>query len=998
MIIGIETLKYEIKELVLILYKMKNYYEYIYNLNIINNKNYVLIINSLKQLNDNIQDELEYVNNIINECEIETSRKTLTNIYNKTLEIVNEYGYENISGCVEILRKSKNTYSILNKIEYIDNHFCVTRVYHKESAMLSQINLQIKKTNHPINSNNIYYNLSCATIELEIDDDIYIFEGFFKEDTLNDIYKKSNFLVKYNKITKYYDEESSLNKPLNYNKYCRFIVEYLNQLNVRDFILESIENIVMKASALYNHCLNNAASSISELVTEFVNNDVYQKRDMILSLLILEKYNNDNDDDDYNKTVFKHNKSNLPKLSKDVATKYTINSISSSNKIDNTPITIMSSSRKILHANMLIDCYYNRVNLIEYNNFINSIHYNLRKFIFANNDKKKKSEEEEEELTYEQKLDMLDISTKTRNKINDKIKEWKSAKDNTKAESYIESFFKIPFGKYIIEDIFIQSNEINRSINNMIKNINEKTNVQVSKNDTIIGLNNKLKGCNNKQLMSELIIEKTRSNTMLKEYMENVDKVLDSAVYGHKDSKREIKRLIAQWMNTTENSCNGTIIGFHGPPGVGKTCFAKKGIAECLKNTDGSTRPFCMFALGGASDGSVLEGHNYTYVGSKCGRLVEFLQESKCMNPVLYFDELDKISESQKGQEIVDILIHLTDKSQNKEIHDKYFSGIDFDFSKCIIIFSYNDASKINRILKDRINEIKINPLTRKEKIIITRDYTLKQIEQDLGVSYSLDDDIIEYLIDTYTYEAGVRKLNEKLYEIFREIGLRKLEDENLEIEINKELIDDILNRHHKIKHTLIHKDPCVGIINGLYASTLGIGGITTIQVMKIPSSSSTLNLELTGKLGEVMKESTVCAKTVANRLLTKDERNKLNDELKNNSFSLHIHCPDGATPKDGPSAGITLTTAIYSILTGKKIRNDIAMTGEIDLLGNVKAIGGLDCKINGAIMAGVKTVLFPEENLSDYQQIINANLLNGEIECIPVSNIKQVLKYAIIN
>lgn len=984
---------------------MKNYYEYIYNLNIINNKNYVIIINSLKQLNDNIQDELEYVSNIIHESEIETSRKTITNIYNKMIEIVNEYGYENISGCVELLRRKKNTNSILNKIEYIDNHFCITKVSHKESLMLDQINLQIKKTNKVINNSNIFYNSSCATIEIEIDDDIYIMEGFFKEDTLNDIYKKNTFMIKYNKIAKYYEEEHTLNKPLNYNKYCKFIFEYLNQLNVRDFILESIENIVIKASTLYNQCLNNAASTISELVTEFVNHDVYKKRDMIISLLILEKYNSDNDDDEYNKTVFKHNVSSVQKktseikLTKDTATKYTINSISSSNKTDNTPICIMSSSRKILHANMLIDCYYNRVNNIEYNNFINSIHYNLRKFIFANNDKKNKTEneDEEEELTYEQKLDMLDLTTKTKNKINEKIKEWKNAKDNTKAESYIESFFKIPFGKYIIEDIFLQSNEINRSINTMISNINNITNIKVNRNETIMSLNNKLKDCDNKNLLNELILEKTRSNSMLKEYMNNVDNVLDSAVYGHKDSKREIKRLIAQWMNTTENSCNGTIIGFHGPPGVGKTCFAKKGIAECLKNTDGTTRPFCMFALGGASDGSVLEGHNYTYVGSKCGRLVEFLQESKCMNPVLYFDELDKISDTQKGQEIVDILIHLTDKSQNKEIHDKYFSGIDFDFSKCIIIFSYNDASKINKILKDRINEIKINPLTRKEKIIITKNYTLKQIEQDLGVSYSLDDDIIEYLIDTYTFEAGVRKLNEKLYEIFREIGLRRLEDNNLEIEINKELIDDILNRHHKMKHTMIHKEPSVGIINGLYASTLGIGGITTIQIMKISSAATSLQLELTGKLGDVMKESTVCAKTVANRLLTKEEKDKLNDELKTNSFSLHIHCPDGATPKDGPSAGITLTTAIYSMLTNKKIRNDIAMTGEIDLLGNVKAIGGLDCKINGAIMAGVKTVLFPEENLSDYQQIINSNLLNGEIECIPVSSIEQVLKHSLI-
>ena len=441
----------------------------------------------------------------------------------------------------------------------------------------------------------------------------------------------------------------------------------------------------------------------------------------------------------------------------------------------------------------------------------------------------------------------------------------------------------------------------------------------------------------------------------------------------------------------------GTVLGFHGPPGVGKTCFAKKGIAKCLFDSEGNSRPFCIFQLGGATDGSVLEGHSYTYVGAKCGRLVEFLQETKCMNPIIYFDELDKVSETEKGKEIIDILIHLTDKSQNKDLHDKYFSGIELDFSKCIIIFSYNDASKVNRILRDRITEIKINPLKKYEKITITNKYTLKEISEELNFNCFLSDELIEYIIDTYTFEPGIRKLNEKLYEIFREVNLRNLENPNIIIEINKDLIDEILTRHYKIKHYQIHSTPQIGLINGLYASTIGLGGITLIQIKKILTSSNSMPLELTGKQGDVMKESMSCAKTLAMGLLTLEQKEQILTELKTLPFGLHIHCPDGATPKDGPSAGITITTGIYSILTNKPIRNDIAMTGEVDLLGNVKAIGGLDAKINGAIKAGVKLVIFPKENEQDWEKIIKSKALDGTIEIFMAERIEEVIDKAII-
>jgi len=536
-------------------------------------------------------------------------------------------------------------------------------------------------------------------------------------------------------------------------------------------------------------------------------------------------------------------------------------------------------------------------------------------------------------------------------------------------------------------------NLINK-INNFISNKHDKINIS----DSIENMKNKTltyRLLHDIEIFYwDLIKEKKYINQEKNLYLEKVDKILEEAIYGHKESKREIKRLIAQWMG---GKMEGAVLGFYGPPGVGKTCFAKKGIAKSLFDSEGTPRPFCIFQLGGATDGSILEGHSYTYVGAKCGRLVEFLQESKCMNPIIYFDELDKVSETEKGKEIIDILIHLTDKSQNKDLHDKYFSGIELDFSKCIIIFSYNDASKVNRILRDRITEIKINPLKKTEKVVITQQYTLKEITDELNYNCEMSDELIEYIIDTYTLESGIRKLNEKLYEIFREINLRIVENPSINFEINKDLIDEILTRHYKVRHQCIHTTPKIGLINGLYASTVGLGGLTLIQVKKNLTSSNSIPLELTGQQGDVMKESMSCAKTLAFNLLTQEEKDIISSELKLNSFGLHIHCPDGATPKDGPSAGITITTGIYSVLTNKLIRNDIAMTGEVDLLGNVKAIGGLDAKINGAIKAGVKLVIFPKENEQDWEKIVKEKMLDGPIEIFMAERIEQVIEKAII-
>ena len=195
--------------------------------------------------------------------------------------------------------------------------------------------------------------------------------------------------------------------------------------------------------------------------------------------------------------------------------------------------------------------------------------------------------------------------------------------------------------------------------------------------------------------------------------MNYVNDTLNKSVYGLTEAKNQIKRVIAQWIN---GEMKGYVFGFEGPPGTGKTTIAKQGISQCLRDEDGIFRSFAFIALGGSSNGSTIEGHNYTYVGSTWGRIVDILMETKCMNPIIYIDELDKISKTEHGKEIVGILTHLTDSSQNEKWCDKYFAGIELDLSKALIIFSYNDPNAIDRILLDRIHRIKTKSLNSYEK------------------------------------------------------------------------------------------------------------------------------------------------------------------------------------------------------------------------------------------------------------------------------------------
>ena len=519
-------------------------------------------------------------------------------------------------------------------------------------------------------------------------------------------------------------------------------------------------------------------------------------------------------------------------------------------------------------------------------------------------------------------------------------------------------------------------NEIENKINkNLIKNIDENIDLNIDENidEDDYGISFNKFNIKNIQEIQVLISEWTKFKINKKEYMKKVDNILDDCTYGQTDAKLQMKRIIGQWMNGVSK---GQCIGLCGPPGVGKTTLSKNGLAKCLINDDGESRPFAFLPLGGATNGSILEGHYYTYLGSTWGKFCDILMETKCMNPIIYIDELDKVSNTEHGREIISILTHVTDQSQNKEFFDKYFASIPIDLSQVLFIFSYNNRDSIDRILLDRIQEINIEPLSMQEKIIISKNYICPEIYKNIGFTNDeiiFNNGLLTDIIQKYTYEAGVRKLSELLYDIFREINLRKIcDDENIKLPyiVDEKLIGDVFKNFSKMEIKKINDTPRVGLVNGLYATKAGLGGITIIQ-SKQTFSEKKFGLEkLTGCQGDVMKESMDCAFTVLNNILDKDVKKKFLEE--NEKFGIHIHCPEAATPKDGPSAGLAITLCLISLITKIPIKNYVAMTGEIDLEGTARQIGGLYSKLQGALNAGVTEVLIPRTNDQDLDVIFS--------------------------
>jgi len=582
--------------------------------------------------------------------------------------------------------------------------------------------------------------------------------------------------------------------------------------------------------------------------------------------------------------------------------------------------------------------------------------------------------------------------------------------DNLSKKKYIISYLKNL-------EIVLDKSNINIFADLKKNSLEKKTTIQLKNDIKIIIDNNK----NNRIVLLEFIKEFTNNNDLIYNYFLNIEKnfsliiknnkdvvnyinnintILDNSVHGHKNAKNQIERIIGQWIN---GEMTGYCFGFEGPPGVGKTTLAKKGLANCLKDKNNESRPFSFIALGGSSNGSTIEGHNYTYVGSTWGKIVDILIEKQCMNPIIFIDELDKVSKTEHGKEIIGILTHLTDTTQNESFQDKYFSNIELDLSKVLFIFSYNDVEQVDKILLDRIHRIKFDNLNLDEKITICEKFLLPEFYKKFGLENVIDFDceLIKYIIENYTNEPGVRKLKEILFEIVSTINLkllRNIELHNIPLIVTKELIQTILKDKLKIRYVKINLTSEIGLINGMWANSYGNSGILHIET-KYFCTNNCLELKLTGMQGDVMKESMNVAKTLAWNLLNENQKkNCIKNFTDTKNQGIHIHIPEGATPKDGPSAGAAITLAIYSLFTNRKIRNNYAITGEICLSGKVTAIGSLDLKILGGIRADVKNFLYPKENNLDFKNFYDKHkdkLL--EYEFHEVSSIQDVIKYMLI-
>ena len=491
--------------------------------------------------------------------------------------------------------------------------------------------------------------------------------------------------------------------------------------------------------------------------------------------------------------------------------------------------------------------------------------------------------------------------------------------------------------------------------------------------------------------------------TKVKSFIDNLQSTMDSAVYGHDEAKRHIIQLMGQQIRNPKSK--GNILGIYGVPGNGKTTIIKEGIAKAMD------KPFIFISLGGATDASFLEGHSYTYEGSIYGRIVNGLISSKCMDPIIYFDELDKISKTPKGEEITNILVHLTDPVQNCHFRDKYFHGIDIDLSRATIIFSFNDPDNVNPILMDRITTVETKYLLSPQKIHIANNYLLKEIMKEMGLKEKdvvLNEKVLEKIISGYTREGGVRKLKSLLYNIVRELNIANLlkthigsNEENrvkFPFVVKEEHLKALLKDKYEIEPEKIHTEDKVGVMNGLWANSYGNGGILEIQSLWIPTTVP-YEVRATGNLQQVIKESTQVASSLAFNVLSKKQQTKYLSEWKTRPQGIHLHFPDGATPKDGPSAGGALAVTIYSLLANKKIRHDVAMTGEINFQGKITAIGGLENKLEGAKRAGVKLALYPKENQKDMDKIYerNPSLVDDTFRVMAIETLEQAIKQTIV-
>ena len=455
------------------------------------------------------------------------------------------------------------------------------------------------------------------------------------------------------------------------------------------------------------------------------------------------------------------------------------------------------------------------------------------------------------------------------------------------------------------------------------------------------------------KLITETQNEAVVLHNWIKTYVQKSKETMDSVIFGMNGPKQFVMNEVVNWLNKTTH---GLVLGLCGPPGVGKTTFVRNAIAPCFRDDNGKPRPVITVSLGGKVSGSSLKGHGFTYVGSKFGQIVQGLITSKCMNPIIYFDELDKVSQTAHGGEVNSILMQLTDFSQNNDFEDEYFHDMTFDVSRCIFIFSYNDRSKIDPILLNRIQEINLNPIIFQEKLHILHNYTIPKLLKMYKLPYTLKrrytKELLSNIVLLYTNEPGIRNAEAILnYIISKQCYLYSTQQVRFDTINADSIIKEYLNLHTELICKLPWNKPSIGQILGLYATTIGTGGILPIE------SQINDKDEMSGNVSQVMKESQMVARRVVN---TKD-------------LSLYIHYNQAGIQKDGPSAGLAVTLLYWSQLNKIPISHTLAATGEITVRGDVDPVGGIIVKFFSAIRWGVKTIIAPKQNQNEWESYLQS-------------------------
>ncbi|MCO4793192.1 MAG: endopeptidase La [Bacteriovoracaceae bacterium] len=457
--------------------------------------------------------------------------------------------------------------------------------------------------------------------------------------------------------------------------------------------------------------------------------------------------------------------------------------------------------------------------------------------------------------------------------------------------------------------------------------------------------------------------------------------VLDDEHYGMNDVKDRIVEYLAV-RSLVGNEGKGTILCMAGPPGVGKTSIAKS-LATSLG------RSFQRISLGGVRDESEIRGHRRTYVGAMPGKIINALKKAGTSNPVILLDEIDKMTSDMRGDP-ASAMLEVLDPEQNKNFGDHYIE-VEYDLSKVMFIMTANDLSRVPGPLRDRMEIIMVPGYTPNEKLQIGKKYLLKKAVKQNGLdeyTVNMSDKIMLDVIRGYTKESGVREYERLCNTVCRklatEVVSKKIETGKKFTVTPKQLAKFLGPR--KFESTDREQEPQVGLVNGLAWTSVG-GEMLNIEVITVPGKGA---IQITGKLGEVMTESAKASlsyvRSISDKLGIDPEWYEKND--------IHIHAPEGATPKDGPSAGVTMTTALTSAITGIKVRQDVAMTGEVTIRGRVLPIGGLKEKVLAAKQCGITTVVIPKKNEKDIPDIPEE--IKSGIEIIPVEHVEEVLKIAL--